>query len=362
MRALGLARIAAGAALLWGSAAAAGYAVAWTVRSHETSDRVLAEGKSRLSAEKAYDAGTSCRAATPASGELAGFLEVPRLHLKAPVEQGESEAVLSAAVGHDTSSAWPGQDGTAVLAAHDVSWFSRIGTLRPGDRIVYVSSCRTVTFSVTGHRIVPSGSPVANSAGPTLVLDTCWPNDALWWTPDRELVAAREVSSAETARSALEPGAAAPAAPVAVPAPPALVAEGLTLDTNPTLLGTMQVSGSPDPRLVQSPELLDVEQAALTAYYGTLHALAQGSRPYFADLAPGLTFPARLAGYKVSEYLSRLHVDLVATGEQVSGAVLSAEVALSAPSGAVSDVTLLVASRIGHGELTVTSWRATPVV
>lgn len=359
VKALTVARTVLGATLLWGSAAAAGYAVSWTIRSHEASNRVLAAGGARLASEKAFDAATSCSSGTPAAGQLAGLIEIPQLSLKAPVEQGESQTVLSAAVGHDLSSVWPGSDGTAVLAAHDVSWFARIGTLQPGQTIEYVSSCRTVTFKVTGHKIVPSGSPVSNSASPTLVLDTCWPNDALWWTPDRELVIAKEVSSRPTgtsteAKAASLQSHAAPSAPIAVPAPPALVAQGLTLDTNPTLLGTMRVTGSPSPALVQSPQPLAVAQAALTSYFATLHAVASDNPGWFAAVAPGVKFPAYLAGATIAEYLTRLTEDVKAAGSAATGAVLSAEVQLN--SG--SDVDLVVSSVVRHGELLVTGWHA----
>jgi sortase A len=366
---LSLARSVVGATMLWASAAGAGYSIAWTLRSHATGDALVHSGQARLSDTKAYDAAAGCRAGTPAVGQIAGLLKVPALSLTAPVEQGETDAVLSAAVGHDVSSVWPGQDGTTVLAAHDVSYFARIGTLRPGDLVVYVSACRTTTYRVTGHRIVPSGSPVADTATPTLVLDTCWPNNALWWTPDRELVTAVEISSHPNASA--EPlagrGAAgdrsssnAGNAPIGVPAPPALVAQGLTLDTNPTLLGTMQVTGHPSSAFVQSPEPLDVEQAALTAYYGTLHALAAGRQDWFAAVAPHVRFPGSLAGSRVTQYLTRLTISIEASGSKPSVAVLMATVTLTAPSGATTDGNLVVSCVIRGGELVVSGWRFSP--
>ncbi|MHB8246308.1 MAG: class D sortase [Acidimicrobiales bacterium] len=362
MKALGIARSVLGTALLGASAAGASYAAAWTIRSHEAAARDMAHGSASLSTSKTYDAQTSCTAAKSSTGQLAGFLQIPSLSLRAPVEQGETGAVLSAAVGHDLSSVWPGQDGTAVLAAHDVSYFARIGTLKRGSTVVYVSPCRTVTFRVTGHRIVAAGSPVANSPGPTLVLDTCWPNNALWWTPDRELVTAVEVNSRPTTAQSTRPTAQATGAlrwqstPLAVPAPPSLVDQGLTLDTNPTMLGTMSVTGTPSSSFVQSPLPLAVEQAGLTAYYGTLHAVMAGRPDWFAAVAPKVSFPAALSGARISLYLSRLTVAVEAKGNRPVGAVLSASVELTTPAGAVSDGTLVVSCAVRHGELLVTGW------
>ncbi|HLI45497.1 MAG TPA: class D sortase [Acidimicrobiales bacterium] len=358
-------RTVVGSLLLWGSAAGGGYAVAWTVRSHLAAERLAEAGRHALRTARAFDASTSCRAGDPGLGQLAGVLEIPVLALTAPVEQGESDSVLSSAVGHDPASAWPGEDGTAVLAAHDVSYFSRIGGLRPGDRIVFVTPCRRATFSVTGHRIVPAGSLVANSRAPSLVLDTCWPSNALWWTPDRELVMAREVGSAPTnptAASVLPRGSGAPP-PLAVPVPAALAAQGLTLATNTTLLGTMKVVGRPSPSLVQSPVPLDVEASALTAWYGILHSLADDRPDWFAALAPGLAFPAGLAGYAVSEYLTRLSVVVRARGDRVLGATLAAGLALvpagvspSIPGDAARHGRLVVQCTLRNGELLVAGW------
>ncbi len=367
MRALSIARTVVGATMLWGSAAGAGFSVAWTMRSHAAGGALVRSGQARLSSTRAYDATAGCRAGRPAVGQMAGLLEIPALALTAPVEQGETDQVLSAAVGHDVSSVWPGQDGTAVLAAHDVSYFARIGTLRPGDLLVYVSACYRTTFRVTGHRIVASGSPVTDTATPTLVLDTCWPNDALWWTPDRELVSAVEISSRPTSshtagvlRAEHRSGESSPDAPIGVPAPPALAAQGLTLDANPTLLGTMQVTGRPSSAFVQSPAPLDVEQAALTAYYGTLHAVAQGRVDWFADLAPGVAFPAALRDARVSSYLTRLSVAVEASGPRATGAMLAATVALTSAAGTVLDGRLVVTCTIRGGELEVSGWRFLP--
>src|SRR6185437_16130897 len=67
-----------------------------------------------------------------------GLLEAPVLGLVAPVLEGTGDAVLDDAVGHDPESAWPGGQGTSVLSAHDVTWFSHIDRLKPGDEIRYV--------------------------------------------------------------------------------------------------------------------------------------------------------------------------------------------------------------------------------
>ena len=145
-----------------------------------------------------------------------GLLEVPALGMVAPVLQGTDDSVLSDAVGHDPASVWPGQAGTSVLSAHDVTWFSRIGKLKPGNEIRYVTPCRTYTYRVTSHAIVAAGSLVYGSKTARLVLDTCYPLDALFITSTRYLVYADLISSAPTHAMAARPGR---WPPPAVPAP-----------------------------------------------------------------------------------------------------------------------------------------------
>ena len=127
------------------------------------------------------------------SNPVAGLLEAPKISLTAPVQQGTSDAVLNVAVGHDASSVWPGTDGTAVFNAHDVSYFLNIDHLSAGDRLVYQTACNEYDFVVQGHAVVTAGSPVYNTPGPSVTLVTCWPTNALWFTPDRYVVTAVEV-------------------------------------------------------------------------------------------------------------------------------------------------------------------------
>ena len=100
------------------------------------------------------------------------------------------------AVGHDPQSVWPGLNGAAVFLAHDVSYFVHLNQLKAGDVITYRTACNTVKFAVTGQQVVAAGSDVANTTAPSLVLDTCWPPNALFFTPDRLLVRATEVGAA----------------------------------------------------------------------------------------------------------------------------------------------------------------------
>ena len=202
------------------------------------------------------------------------------------------------AVGHDPQSVWPGVDGAAVFLAHDVSYFVHLNQLKPGDVITYRTACNTVQFQVSAQQVVPAGSAVSNTTDPSLVLDTCWPPNALFFTPDRLLVRATEVGAA-TKGASLNPGAqfvrTVASTDYATSAPEALQAQGLTLQQNEAPMGTMNLVNA-SVAFAQSPGPLSLEAAALETYFGGLHAGAQRQSAWWAAMAPRLPLPPELAG------------------------------------------------------------------
>src|SRR5260370_11431396 len=92
-----------------------------------------------------------------------------------------------------------------------------------------------------------------------------------------------------------------------VPAPPALVAEGLTLENNTILLGHLSTTGHPSAAFLESPAGLDAEKAALESYFGAEKAIAAGNSAWWRDLAvPELPMPS---AWPVNEPVSvTLHV------------------------------------------------------
>ncbi len=266
------------------------------------------------------------RGTTPdRGGTPRGLLEAPSLGLVAPVREGASDAVLNDAVGHIPASAWPGHPGTSVFSAHDVTWFSRIGGLRPGDEIRYLTPCRTYTYRVTSHRVVPAGYPVYSTAIPSMVLDTCYPLDALYPTNARYLVYA---TLAVTSPTSLPPPPRASPVPLTVPAPRALAAQGLGLEQNEVPLGRLRLAGAPSPAWRETNAPLQTEAAALTAYFGVIRSAGQGRRIWWEDLAPSVPLPAATGLWKgeITGYDTRLDVTLRVQGDRTLGATLTAEV------------------------------------
>jgi len=305
-------------------------------------------------------AGGVRRSAAGGSGGqgLRGLLEVPVLGMVAPVLQGTGDSVLSDAVGHDPASVWPGQAGTTVLSAHDVTWFSRIGNLKPGNEIRYVTPCRTYVYKVTSHAIVAAGSPVYNGKNARLVLDTCYPLDALFITSTRYLVYADLIISAPTHVTAR---AQESWPPPAVPAPAMLAAQGLDLAHNPAPLGNLRLTGSPSRAWTQSSAPLQFEAAALAEYFGIIRSAAQERRSWWADLAPSVPAPAAGAmwGGRLNSYDSRLMITLRAERTEPVKATLTAMVSVTGRNG-VGSYNLQVTETVRTGKLLVTQAQLAP--
>ncbi len=357
-----------GTLLVWCGLGAMGYVTGWTVH-QQTAGKELVKAARRgsgpertspdASAQVRRTRANACIAAPADAGSILGVLSIPALGVTAPVEQGVSDSVLSVAVGHYPATVMPGAGGTSVLLAHDVSYFGRLNVLRAGDVMTFSQDCTVYRFQVYRQAVVDAGSALPGEPFASLALDTCWPTNALWFTPNRYVVMAREigvsriVSPAESAvlvsqaeGFAREPG---------VPAPVQLQAQGLTLQANEVPMGRMEISGSSSGAWAQSPGPLAVEAAALEAYFGGLHALAGNETSWWQGLAPGVAAPGALVGAGRPQALDPLNVAIDAQGDTPVSVTLSTAVSLpggSEPGSYYETVT----EAVNGSELTISSW------
>ena len=342
-----------GIMLVWGSLGFTGYAAGWTL--HKDHAQAVLLDRAAASGRRTPGAGTTpCVEAPPGPGQLAGVVSIPAIGLRAPVEQGTGDAQLSVAVGHVPASVWPGASGTSVLLGHDVSYFVHLGALHPGDLIDYRDRCTTEEFKVTGSAVVEAGSPIDDSSGPTLVLDTCWPTNALFYTSQRLLVDAVEVGGGHDAAAA--PAAAPPPPSYSVPAPPALVAQGLTLQQNEEPMGTLALTGSPSAVWEESPGPLALTASALEAFFGGVHAASAGRADWWNAIAPGVTMPEPLDGALISGHDAALDVSIDSAAGTPDAVTLTTDVTVtggSAP-GLYHEV---VIEDVTGGTVTIRSWQ-----
>jgi sortase A len=248
-------------------------------------------------------------------------------------------------------------DGSAVFLAHDVSYFVHLNALKAGDVITYATACNTVKFEVSGQQVVPAGSPVANSTGPSLVLDTCWPPNALFFTPDRLLIHATEVGAA-TKGASLNAGnefiKTVQATNYRTSAPAALQAQGLTLEQNEAPMGTMNLVNA-SVAFAQSPGPLSLEAAALETYFGGLHAGAQRQTAWWSAMAPGRPMPPQLSGATVVGHDAPLDVEIDSTGGTPTQVVLHTTVTLAGGS-APGQQAMTVVLPVHGGVVTIGTW------
>jgi sortase A len=309
----------------------------------------------------ALAAGTSAGVPTSGAPTVYALLTAPSIGLVAPVVNGVDDAQLGVAVGHVVASSWPGASGTSVLAAHDVTWFSQIDKLNPGDRLSVETPCQTFQYTVDSHEVVQSGTPIYQTSTSRLILITCYPLDALFLTPQRFVVEAtltRVLDVAESTPSAgTVPTSAVPAPAPAVPAPAPLMAEGLSLADNPTPLGTLMVTGLPSTTWQQSSAPLDDEAAVLELYFAGLRSAGQDQPAWWAAIAPDVPFSAAspLIGATLTHNDSTLSPSLSVNGDTLIGASLTTEPVLSG-NDSPGAYRVTVTAGVSNGQLVLTGW------
>jgi sortase A len=346
-----------GVALLFVAVFAGSYALAHQEHQHHAQAVLIGSERAAMAKIAAQSHGASCQVAGVRPGQLSGILSIPALNLTAPVEEGTDDQELNVAVGHDAQSVWPGVDGAAVFLAHDVSYFVHLNQLKPGDVITYRTACNTVKFQVSNQQVVPADSTVSNTTDPSLVLDTCWPPNALFFTPDRLLIRATEVGAA-TKGTNLDPGArfvkTVSSTDYRTSAPQALQAQGLTLEQNEAPMGTMHLVNA-SVAFAQSPGPLSLEAAALQTYFGGLHAGAQRQSAWWAVLAPHVPMPPQLAGAAVTGHDSPLDVEIDSSGGSPDQVVLRTTVTLSGGAGP-GEHAMTVVLPVHGSAVTIGSW------
>jgi sortase A len=112
--------------------------------------------------------------------EQAIRLQLPAIHVDAPVVQGDGWEQLKKGVGQHVGSVNPGQRGNLVLSAHNDIFgeiFRELDRLRPGDLIILHTNQRSYTYIVVDSKVVsPTAVEVLEStAQPSVTLISCYP-------------------------------------------------------------------------------------------------------------------------------------------------------------------------------------------
>ncbi len=130
-----------------------------------------------------------------AAGTVLGRISIPRLKIRAIVDEGVDDDTLSRAVGHVPGTAYPGQPGNIAVAGHRDTFFRQLRHLRKYDEIDLEAHNRKFRYRVDSMKVVePSETEVlAPTANNVLTLVTCFPFSYIGNAPHRFIVQATQI-------------------------------------------------------------------------------------------------------------------------------------------------------------------------
>lgn len=133
---------------------------------------------------------------TPAVGTKIGELDIPSLHLEAPIIQGTGWNQLKHGIGHYRTSALPGQGSNVFIAGHRDTVFTKLRDLKKGAQIIFETPYGNFVYQATSFQIVKQSDTSVLDPTPyeTLTLMTCYPFFFFGAAPDRYIVHTRFVS------------------------------------------------------------------------------------------------------------------------------------------------------------------------
>jgi sortase A len=279
---------------------------------------------------------------TVQTGHIIGEVVIPALSLTAPLLQGTNAYQLQAAVGHLITSVMPGKPGTTLIAAHNATWFRHIDRLKPGDSIQVKTVYGVFRFEVTSSRVVKTGAAVPNTLESSVILESCYPLNALYLTPYRFLVYGKLVQITSTH---VVPTKATSGTNYGVTIPQQIVNEGLTLSANTLPMGLLTYTGTPSNSFTQSNSPWSATHAMIELYLAWVHASGDKNVAAINAIAPRAAvdpfFGVRLRDI---EYLSNYDVSLHVEGNQLLSATSSVQVRIKGKPYTV----MLTADTYGH--------------
>lgn len=126
------------------------------------------------------------------SGPPLAILEIPRLHIVAPVLNGTGELALNGGVGRIPGTARPGERGNIGIAGHRDGFFRGLKDIAKGD-IIQLATARKMDVYVVDNVAITGPEDVnvlRPRAAPSITLVTCYPFYFVGSAPQRYIVQA----------------------------------------------------------------------------------------------------------------------------------------------------------------------------
>lgn len=136
----------------------------------------------------------------PYPGDRYGEISIDGTTVSAPLYYGDDTATLNKGVGtykDDVGVGIPGEGKTILLAGHNNTFFNGLQQVEAGDIVTIETHYGTYTYEVTDMQVKDYQDATAYDFTRTdenLIMYTCYPFDALGFTPDRYFVYAKYVS------------------------------------------------------------------------------------------------------------------------------------------------------------------------
>ncbi len=152
--------------------------IALNIRQYHSKQETIEEFKEYIESGEGLDA-----QGNPAvEGDMLYILRIPSIDSENPVREGVSKSVLSDSLGHESGTAFAGEEGNCVIAGHRNytfgKYFNRLDEVEINDLIYVDSATRSYTYVVTEIKVVePDDLTVLESTDGTqqLTLYTCTP-------------------------------------------------------------------------------------------------------------------------------------------------------------------------------------------
>jgi len=133
----------------------------------------------------------------PSYGEVWGTIKIPSINVEALLYHGDSLDLLKKGIGHYSSSYFPGEGGTVILAGHNSdSHFKNIPSLKASSKVIIEAEYGTFTYEVTTNKIVLAEEieniPITSDEE-YLIFYTCYPTDTIGYKQERYIVYAKLV-------------------------------------------------------------------------------------------------------------------------------------------------------------------------
>lgn len=169
---IGLTLIALGLGLLLSS-------IALNLKQYYSKKNIVEEFKEKI---ESGDAFLDTEGNDAVTGDMLYILRIPSIDSENPVREGTERDVLSDSLGHESGTAFAGEEGNCVIAGHRNynfgKYFNRLDEVEIDDLIYLDSATETYTYVVTDIQVVdPTDVEILEpiEGKETLTLYTCTP-------------------------------------------------------------------------------------------------------------------------------------------------------------------------------------------